>query len=278
MRGPEKLVQNENCWLTRMGACFPGQGRVVFRGKDLFEDLKDLSWMALLLYGITGRMYDKKQLRLFEGMWTLCASYPDPRLWNNRVAALAGTVRSTAALGVSAATSVSEASIYGRRPDIRAIDFLYRAKHALDSGATVDEIVRQELEKHRVIPGFGRPITRKDERLAVLLALAQDLGFSNGPYVELVFQVQRALTNGRFRMEMNIAALGAALVADQGLSSREAYGYMILSFSIGILVCHLDASEKPEGTFLPLRCSRISYVGAPTRRWENGNQNLFPPR
>ena len=37
-------------------------------------------------------------------------SYPDARIWNNRVAALAGSARSTGNLGVSAALAVSEAS------------------------------------------------------------------------------------------------------------------------------------------------------------------------
>ncbi|HFD13290.1 MAG TPA: hypothetical protein ENJ32_12610, partial [Crenotrichaceae bacterium] len=133
MKGPQTLLDAENNWQTDLGAWFPGE-RVVLRGKDLFHELGDYSWMGLLLYGITGREFNEKQIRLFEGMWTISTSYPDPRLWNNRVAALAGTTRSTSVLGISAATAVSEASIYGRRPDIRTIDFLYRAKKQLSSG------------------------------------------------------------------------------------------------------------------------------------------------
>src|SRR5919106_230924 len=88
MRGPEQLFESEDHWVTSMGAWFPGE-RVVLRGKDLFHDLKDLSWMALLLFGITGRIPDERQVRLFEGIWALSTSFPEPRLWNNRVAALA---------------------------------------------------------------------------------------------------------------------------------------------------------------------------------------------
>jgi citrate synthase len=240
---------------------------VVFRGKDLFRELKDLPWMALLLYGITGRIPTENQVCLFEGMWTLCTSYPDPRIWNNRVAALAGTARSTAALGISAATAVSEASIYGRRPDIRAIDFLYRTQHSLDQGADLEEIIRAELNKYRRIPGYGRPLIRKDERIKPLMDLAERLSFAKGPYVNLAFRVEEALVKGRFRLQMNIAALGAALAADQGLSSREYYRYLVLSFSVGMLSCHIDASTKPEGTLFPLRCDRINYKGPSARKW-----------
>ena len=94
MRGPEKLLENENHWETRMGGWFPGE-RVVYRGQDLHVDLKDMSWMELYVYGITGRRFDEKQLKILNAIWAN-TSYPEPRLWNNRVAALAGTARSTA--------------------------------------------------------------------------------------------------------------------------------------------------------------------------------------
>ena len=146
MRGPQTLLDAENNWETDMGAWFPGE-RVVFRGKDLFQELGDSSWMGLLLFGITGREFNEKQIRLFEGIWTICTSYPDPRIWNNRVAALAGSARSTSALGVSAATAVSEAVIYGRRPAAYSIDFMFRANKGLGLGIDLSEIVRSELKK-----------------------------------------------------------------------------------------------------------------------------------
>ena len=128
MKGPEHLLECEDNWITELGLSFPDQGRAVFRGKDLLNDLCDLPWMGLLLYGITGRILSPNQIELFEGIWVLSSSYPDPRLWNNRVASLAGTARSTASLGVGAAIAVSEASIYGGRPVIRSVDFIKRLK------------------------------------------------------------------------------------------------------------------------------------------------------
>ena len=95
------LEDYEDNWETGLGAWFPGE-RVVFRGMDLFSDLKDMPWMGLLLFGITGRIFNKSQIQLFEAIWTISVSFPDPRLWNNCIAALAGSARSTAHLGVSA--------------------------------------------------------------------------------------------------------------------------------------------------------------------------------
>ncbi|MFD2272097.1 hypothetical protein ACFS07_15430 [Undibacterium arcticum] len=106
---------------SRMGAFFPGS-HVIFRGHDLHAELKDMDWVELYVFGITGRRFSAEQLRLMHAIWTY-TSYPDVRLWNNRVAALAGSARSTGALGVAAALAVSEASIYGGGISLRAIDF-----------------------------------------------------------------------------------------------------------------------------------------------------------
>lgn len=256
----------EDRWPTRLGAWFPGQ-RVVYRGRDLLGDLAGERWMTVLLYGITGRMPNAEQVTLFEGIWTISVSYPDPRLWNNRVAALGGSARSTGALAVAAAGAVSEATIYGHRPIVGAYDFLVRTRRALDQGADLDTLVYGHLRRCRSLPGYGRPVTRSDERIAPLLALARRLGYDQGAHVRLAFDVADALQRGRRRMYMNVAALAAALAADQGFSAREYYCYVLLSFSAGIVPCYLDALEKPEGAFFPLRCSRLQYEGPARRSW-----------
>lgn len=265
MSGPTELLASEDRWVSRMGGWFPGE-RVVFRGCDLHRDLKDLSWMELYVFGITGRRFTPVEIRILNAIWVY-TSFPDPRLWNNRVAALAGTARSTGALGIGAAVAVSEASIYGRRPDIRAIDFLLRAKRQRDGGEAVRAIVEDELQRYRGIPGYGRPITRGDERIPHMLALLRETGGEQGAYVQLALAVERELAAGRWRMQMNIAALYAALALEIGLTPREYYLFMIPCFVAGMLPCTVEAEKKTEGAFFPLRCARIAYEGAPRRFW-----------
>lgn len=267
MKGPVDLLENEGHWRTTMGAFFPGK-RVVFRGKDLFTELGHLSWMQLYLYGITGRLFNEAQGKLFEGMWVISTSYPDPRLWNNRIGSLAGTARSTGNLGISAATAVSEASIYGLRPEIRAINFLLRARKLLAKGKSLTDIVENELAQHKTIYGYGRPIVKTDERIKPLQKLAQQLQLSNGPHVKLAFDVEHILLSRRWRMHMNVAALAAALAADQGLSEREFYFFAIPSFIAGIAPCFIEANEREEGGFLPTRTHHVVYKGIEKRTWE----------
>lgn len=265
MKGPQTLLDYEDHWVTDMGAWFVGE-RVVFRGQDLFHELKDTSWMALLVYGITGRMPDEKLTKFIERTWVLTSSYPEPRIWNNRIAALAGTTRSTAALAIGAATAISEAIIYGGRSGIRMIDFFFRTKEKVDDGADLTELVRAEMKQYRGIFGYGRPIIGQDERIEPLMSLVKELGFSEGPYLKLAFAIERIALKERWDISLNVGGVTMALAADLGFSRREIYQIGILCFFGGMSPCYLDAYTKPEGSFFPLRCDRIQYAGKKSRR------------
>lgn len=267
MKGPQTLLDYEDHWVTDIGAWFVGE-RVVFRGQDLFHELKDTRWMALLIYGITGRMPDEKLVKFFEGMWVLASSYPDPRIWNNRIAALAGTTRSTAYLAIGGATAISEALIYGGRAGIRMIDFLFRTKEKVDEGADLTELVHTEMKQYRGVFGYGRPIISRDERVAQIMSLAKRLGFADGPYIKLAFTIEEILLKERWETYLNIGGAMSALAADQGFSRREVYQIWALCFCVGMSPCYLDAYTKPEGSFFPLRCDRIQYAGKSRRVWK----------
>ncbi|PIX05582.1 MAG: citryl-CoA lyase [Gallionellales bacterium CG_4_8_14_3_um_filter_54_18] len=262
---PSLLQENVGIVKSRMGAFYPGS-HVIFRGHDLHADLKDMDWLELYVFGITGRRYTKKQLRLMHSMWTY-TSYPDVRLWNNRVAGLAGSSRSTGTLGMAAALAVSEASIYGRGIDLRAMDFLIRTRKQLDEGGNLAECIRQELKSHRSIAGYGRPLVNGDERNPHILALAGELGLDQGPYLRLALAVEEKLLVGRWRMKMNYAGLVAPLVVDLGFSPREYYLFSFPAFLAGMPPCFIEASDKPEGTLYPAACADIQYQGKSRRRW-----------
>ena len=256
----QPLAEAAERWVTDLGAWFAGK-RVVFRGRDLLNDLAPLPWMELLLYGITGRRFTPEQVKLFEQIWTFSISYPDPRLWNNRVAALGGSARTTAALAAGAATAVTEARIYGGQANHGAISFIRRARLAANLEAEVNE----ELRRRRHVPGYGRPIVADDERNGPVLRLARELGLADGPHLALAFEVERLLR--RRRMKMNITGLAAALAADQGLTPPEYQAYLAFGFGAGIVACYVDAAAHPEQAFFPFDCARIEYEGPPPRSW-----------
>lgn len=269
-KGPSLLQQNVDRLTSRMGTFYPGS-HVIFRGHDLHTDLKDMDWVELYVFGITGRRFTKPQLRLMHSIWTY-TSYPDVRLWNNRVAALAGSARSTGNLGIAAALAVSEASIYGRGIDMRAIDFLLRTRKKMEAGNDLAECIRQELEARRSIAGYGRPLINGDERNRHMLALAQELGLDQGPYLQLAFAIEEAMLAGRLRMKMNYAGMAAALLADIGLTPREYYLFLFPAFLAGMPPGYIEAAERPEGTLYPVPCNGIRYEGQSRRTWPGTNR------
>jgi len=269
MSGPELLEKQVGILRTSAGAFFPGE-RAVFRGCNLHTTLKDLEWFELYVFGITGRRFTPQQVKVLHALWTY-TSYPDARLWNNRVAALAGSARSTGTLGISAALAVSEAKIYGWAAARRASEFLFRAKAKVDEGAKLEEVVRAELKQRRGIGGYGRPIVSGDERIAPLMVLVREQGLEKGLFLNLAFEIEQILITQGWRMRMNHAAISAALAADFGMSSQEYYFFGFPAFLAGVPPCFQEAAEKPEGLLFPLPCRMLLYEGVARRSWHGAN-------
>lgn len=265
MNGPQVLKDNAGVLRTRMGAFWPGQ-RAVFRGHDLHQEFRDMDWLELFVFGITGRRFTPQQMKLLHGIWVI-TSYPDTRIWNNRVAGLAGSARSTPALGLSAALAVSEATIYGGGAGLQAYDFITRARRAVDAGTPLRDVVSTEVAT-RYLYGYGRPIHANDERLPWLSRLAAEQGFGEGRHYRLALDVGQTLIEiGKPRLRMNYAGMVAALGADLGLSLREFHLFRVPLFFAGMPPCWLEAAEKPEATLLPIACDKVVYEGAAPRAW-----------
>jgi hypothetical protein len=230
--------------------------------------LKDIDWIDLYAFGVTGRRLTPEQLRLMHGFWTY-TSYPDARLWNNRVAALAGSVRSSVYLGLAGALAISEASIFGGGVFARCLDFFIDTRRRVEAGDDLNDCLRDELDAHRSIGGYGRPIHNGDERNQHLLALAASLGLDQGPYLRLAFAVEDALLAGRWRMKMNYAALVAALGLDVGFTKSEFCVVMFPTFLAGMPPGFVEAKERPEGALFSLSCRDISYEGKSRRPWRS---------
>lgn len=264
MKGPDLLQSRIGRIKSRMGACYPGN-KAVFRGHDLHRELRDMDWMALYVFGITGRRFSPKEIELLHALWVY-TSYPDARLWNNRVAALAGAARSTPALGLSAALATSEAVIYGGHPFVRAMDFLVQTQKRIEQGESLREIIRTELKERRIY-GYGRPINSEDERLPWLFKRASDLGLDRGAHLKLAIEVDRLLSSRNKILRMNYAALAAALAADLGFSTREFHLFVFPAFLAGMPPCFIESAEEVEGSLFPTPCGDIAYEGVGYRPW-----------
>jgi hypothetical protein len=264
MNGPDFLSQQAGVLRTKVGACYPGT-HAVFRGHDLHRDLRDMDWVSLFVFGITGRRLEPAQVEMLNALWVY-TSYPDTRLWNNRVAALSASARSSANLGLAAALALSEATVYGGGAGLRSITFLQQTATEVDGGADLATLVLSEARARRVY-GYGRPINSTDERLPWIVALAQRLGLDGGRHYRLAFEVENILLPAFPKLRMNYAALHAALIADMGLSAREYQMLRLPTFLAGMPPCLVEAAAKPEGSLFPISCADIAYEGVVQRAW-----------
>ena len=262
-----RLLKYEGCWQTKIGGMLLGQQQVLVRGRDLFSELDEFSWQQFLLFAVTGREFTSEVVMFLERLLALCINYPDPRIWNNRVAALAGTVGSTATLANSAAIAATEAKIFGGQSNLTASQFIHEALIKVQAGEDLEFIVRTELEKNRAVAGYGRPVLDKDERIEHAQRLMQEFAIVQGDHCRLAYQVERILASGRWQYQMNINGLMAAVTADLGISAKEYYLWLVNGYSAGIIACYIDAESKQEGALFPLRCERINYTGASYRDW-----------
>jgi hypothetical protein len=262
INGADLLEQHVGHLKSSMGGAFIGS-HAIFRGHDLHAELRDMDWIALYLFGITGRRFSAAQLELLHGVFVY-TSYPYARIWNNRVAALGGSARTTPALAISAALAVSEAGIYGGQPGVKAIDFFLRAGRAVAAGAELATLVAAEKR----IYGFGRPTPELgDERLPWLLALAQKLGLGDGMHLQLALQTEQLLLAKNARLRMNYAGMTSALCADMGFSVSEFHLFRVPLFLAGMPPGYIEAAARTEGTLFPTPCRDIRYHGVARRAW-----------
>ncbi|MDI1260416.1 hypothetical protein [Aquabacterium sp.] len=266
MKGPERLQQAAGKLTTKVGAAFPGT-RAVFRGHDLHTGFEEkMGWFDLCAFGITGRRLQPAQLQVLEAIW-VWTSYPDARIWNNRVAGLGGTTRTTPVLAMSAAQAVSEATIYGRRNEFKALAFFKRTHDEMQAGSSLGECIDRHLKHQGKLAGYGRPLASRDERIEPTMTLARKLGVGDGPHVTLAFEVERYLASVGKPLSMNFGALVSAFGADFGFSPRD---YNLLYFPVflaGMQPCYVEAVEKPPGTLFPTSCADVCYEGVARRTW-----------
>src|SRR5690606_21672635 len=119
---------------------------------------------------------------------------------------------------------------YGTRPVFLGCKFLSDTKKKIDAGENLDDIVFAKLKRDRVLPGFGRPVTSRDERVKPLLQAAKELGFASGCYLNLVFEIEQLLKKNRYKLNANIAIYCSALFSDLGYTPSESYMIAVLAF------------------------------------------------
>ncbi|MEX1056845.1 MAG: hypothetical protein WED11_03875, partial [Natronospirillum sp.] len=167
---------------SRKGGWRIGQ-QVLSHGYDLMQEVVgQFSYMQVVLLNATGRMPSKELAQWFEACH-ICLSWPDPRIWCNRIGALGGSARVSAVAATCAGVMAADSRVYGIKPIIEGVELIRRAKVATDKGIAIDEFIASIVESKGGKPhimGYARPIVKGDERIEVMRRVTADLGYSEG--------------------------------------------------------------------------------------------------
>lgn len=278
-----KKVDWEENWQTGVGAWIAGES-VVMHGKNILQSMQGKSWTEMMLFAITGKEINANQANFLDEVLVLSGCIPDPRLWNNRIAALAGTARSSSTLALGVATIASDATVYGFQPAVGAFLMFREILEKLKQGNNLRDLLSARLAerkkaergsaakgKNRTIdclPGYGRPIAKGDERIPPLMNVLERYGFHEGESIKLAYAIQNQLHEMGYKLNLNLGGLISAIGVDQKLGVQEFLHYVTYCFYPGLMVCYDDAIGHPEGSFFPMRCEQIDYKGQSERQWQ----------
>jgi citrate synthase len=229
---------------TTVGIAHLGR-QVLVHGKDLHRECLDLGFVHYLLFCVTGRLFDSAQVQVLERLW-VATGYPDARIWCNRVAAYLGSARVDPGLAMSAALAASNSTAYG----FRALSAAYAVQAEIPDELSARRAwLDAELERGRRFAGYRRPEHDHDERIAVALHSMVRAGLSAGPALRRAFWVARELA-ARKGIEMNIAAVWAAIAIDFGIDRRQYEAFMLLMFAPGYMAVYAEWRQRPPLEFL----------------------------
>ncbi|TQV84663.1 hypothetical protein FKG94_03835 [Exilibacterium tricleocarpae] len=237
-------------------------------GYDLINELVGhYSYMQVVVLNATGRMPSKGLADWFEAVH-ICLSWPDPRIWCNRIGALGGASGASVVAATSAGIMASDSRAYGIRPIVEGIEFIQRARREVSAPAlSAAEFVAREVKKHNGKPylmGYARPVAKGDERIPALERVARQHHFETGPHLRLAYEIE-ALLSAQFDESMNINGYVSAFLSDLDFSAQEVYRIFSAVVFSGITACYVDTADREPGHFAPLQVADIEYTGKEDR-------------
>jgi hypothetical protein len=147
---------------------------------------------------------------------------------------------------MSACVAACDSVIYG----FRALADGYRLQLEIPEASSEREAwLHAQMARRGLLYGYGRPLHGHDERVAVALKSLRDAGLRAGPQLARAFWLHRRLNEIK-GIEINIAAVWAALAIDFGISLVEYEQFMLLMFAPGYSAVYGDQRARAPFGFL----------------------------
>lgn len=255
--------ENRNRIVSRQGGWVIGKG-VFNHGFSMMDDLVgEITYFQQVFLNLTGKLPDKRLGDWLEAGF-ICFSWPDARIWCNHMAALSGTSRGAIVSGVSSGIMAADSLMYATGVMVRCYDFIATALKEKRAGATVEEIVKRHLSAKNELPGYARPIAKGDERIDAMQRVSRKLDIAMGEHEALAYEISDYLIE-EYDECLNYGGYLVAFLADHGFSGIEVERLISTAVASGLQAVYVEALERPEGSFLPMRCSDVVYTGPEDR-------------
>lgn len=255
-----KIVSKKGGWRIGRG--------IESHGYNLIDDLVGHhTYMQIVVLNATGRMPSRNLAEWMEAAH-VCLSWPDARIWCNRIGALGGSANAGPIPTVSGGLMAQDSTAYGSRTLVGGLKFISKALKTINSRKiSVEEFVEEEVRKSGGKPflmGFARPIAKGDERVNALDRVASNLEFEHGSHLKLAFQIEKELSC-RFDETMNINGYVSAFMCDRGYTASEASRLFAVVVASGITACYVDNIDNGPGMFAPIRTADVIFEGKSSR-------------
>lgn len=208
----------------------PDLGDHELRGQLVFADLLGKkSFIQVAALAVAGVALTRSDADLLDDIGVL-AQLADPRIWplavTRTIATNGGTLAEAVVAGIATLCTRQMTGI----PSAELIRFLER----IEPGQSVEEVVRDALERGERIPGVGRPVLRGDERVRPMLATMSRYGRLDGPSMRLALELDAVLAREK-GLGVNSAGFCGALMRDLGFSANAAAAFCLIYFIVPIL-------------------------------------------
>ncbi len=262
----DKWEQNRGQIYSQKGGWEVGKG-ITSHGYSLLDDLHGkVSITQLIIMNITGKLPEKRLADFVEGFF-ICLSWPDPRIWCNKIGVFNAATHSSITAAIASGGLAGDSKIYGAgtaKAVGRFVDLAHQ--HIVMEKRSVQSFFQTHAYKNGKLfaPGFARPLAKGDERIPAMRRLADHLGYGVGVYLTMLDEMEEYLrqTEGEGQ---NLAGYFTAFMKDQGFSVQQIEGVAAFAVSGGVYAAYFEYIDQPPHSFLPLRVDDIEYTGPAPR-------------
>ncbi len=268
---PDKWDKSRGKIFSKKGGWEIGKG-IVTHGYSLLEDIHGhCSMFQVMMMNVTGVLPEKRLADMLEG-FCICMSWPDARIWCNKIGVFSALTKTSATAAIAAGGLAGDSKIYGPGSGITVGPFMRLVHQKLSvEKIPVDQFAEENAYRHGKLfaPGFARPLAKGDERVPAMKKMARQLKYERGEFMRAAEELENYLQE-REGEALNLAGYFAAFMMDQGYSDEQIMGITAMSVTGGIYAGYFEYLHQDPHAFLPLRVDDIEYTGPKTRRVPEG--------